>query len=324
MSAAKPNRFVATAAGSSWRYGQRGYALSQAFAQLQQHRLANLSTLIVLGIALALPILLLFVSASLHSLASRSLNGESLTLYLDTSLTDAQEAALSTELLQRTDVRDTQYISSADALDTFERESGLGDVIESLAGNPLPSAIIVYPEFEADGASAAMAETMDRLADEFSAHPSVTLVQSDLRWVRRLQAVVALIRVVASVLGLFLLLTACLVLVNTIRLELLRRQRELEVATLLGASQHFLNRPMVYTGAIYGLLGGLVGSLLALTALIAIRIPAAELASLYESAFLLPIPDFRMIAAVLVVSTLLGLFSAIIALYRPSRHLFPG
>jgi len=100
-----------------------------------------------------------------------------------------------------------------------------------------------------DGANAAMALTMDRLADEFSTLPTVTLVQTDLRWVRRLQAVVELIRVVATLLGLFLLLTALLVLVNTIRLELLRRQREREVATLLGASQLFLNRPMVYTGA---------------------------------------------------------------------------
>jgi len=324
MNALKPNRFVAQAAGSSWRYGHRGYAFSQAFAQLQQHRLASLGTLVVLGIALALPILLLFVSTSLHSLASRSLNGESLTLYLDASLADAQGAALSAELGRRTDVRDTQFISSADALSTFVQESGLDDVIESLTVNPLPSAIIVYPEFGLDGANAAMALTMDRLADEFSTLPTVTLVQTDLRWVRRLQAVVELIRVVATLLGLFLLLTALLVLVNTIRLELLRRQREREVATLLGASQLFLNRPMVYTGAIYGFLGGVIGSLLALSALIAIRVPAADLAGLYDSAFLLPIPDLRMLAAVLLVTTLLGLFSAIIALHRPSRHLFPG
>lgn len=324
MSSREPNRFVANAAGPRWSYRHRGYALAQALQQLKQQRLASLTTLMVLGIALALPTLLLFVSVTLHSLASRSLEGESLTLYLNPSIDALAGAALADQLRTRADVRETRFISPEQALETLQRESDLGDAVNALGTNPLPAAIVVFPDVDAITRDSTMALTVDALVDEFSTTPSVARVQVDLRWVRRLQAVVELIRVVGGLLGAFLLLTALLVIGNTIRLELLKRQREQEVATLLGASRYFLNRPMLYTGAMYGLLGGLIGILLAIAALLLIRQPAMELANLYDSAFSLPMPSISLMALVLAISTLLGLLGALVALYRPSLHLFPS
>ena len=84
----------ASAAGPRWTYGKRGYALAQSLRQLKRHKFASLITLLVLGITLALPVMLLFASSALQQLSSRSLEGESLTAYLQSSVSDLDGAAL--------------------------------------------------------------------------------------------------------------------------------------------------------------------------------------------------------------------------------------
>ena len=95
----------------------------------------------------------------------------------------------------------------------------------------------------------------------------------------------------------------------------------MEVASLLGAGSYFMNRPILYIGALYGLLGGVVASIIALLAFNAIREPADTLSSLYESSFRLGLPTPSQIGIVLAVSITLGLLGALSSLYRTSHHL---
>lgn len=297
-------------------YTQRGYALRQSLKQFKRYKFASTTTLIVLGITLALPIILLFAGNALQQLGTRNLEGESLTAYLQTDLSDLQGAQLAEDWLGRPGIRSTRYISQDEALSLFREKSDIGEAISILGTNPLPGAIMVFPD-----SNALSSGRVDNLLAELQALPSVNRIQMDLRWVKRLQAVVALIQLVGGLLAGFLTLTALLVIGNTIRLELLRRRSEMEVANLLGASRAFMNRPILYTGALYGFLGGLVACFIALLSFYAIREPAHELSSLYESSFQLLMPTARQILMVLGVSLLLGIVGALSSLYRPSQQL---
>ncbi|NND89793.1 MAG: ABC transporter permease [Granulosicoccus sp.] len=304
------------AAGARWTYGKRGYALAQSLRQLKLHKFASLLTLLVLGITLALPVMLLFASNALGQLGARSLEGETLTAYLHGAVSDLDGAALAERWAGREGIRDTRYISRDEALALFRENSDISEAIEALGNNPLPGAIMVFPD-----SNTLRSGRIETLADQLRQVESVERVQFDLRWIKRLQAVVSLIRLVGGLLAGFLTLTALLVIGNTIRLELLRRRTEMEVASLLGASRHFMNRPILYTGALYGFLGGVVASLIAILAFNAIRQPADDLSSLYESTFRLSLPSASQIGAVLAISLILGLFGALTSLYRPSHHL---
>ncbi|ASJ71163.1 permease-like cell division protein FtsX [Granulosicoccus antarcticus] len=306
----------AFAAGPRWTYGKRGYALAQSLRQLRQHKFASLTTLLVLGITLALPVMLLFASSALQQLSSRSLEGESLTAYLTDSVSDLDGVALAEKWAAQGGIRDTRYISRDEALLLFQQNSDIGAAIDALGSNPLPGAIMVFPDNEALNAGA-----IDAIAKGLRGTDGVERVQFDLRWVKRLQAVVSLIQLVGGLLAGFLTLTALLVIGNTIRLELLRRRSEMEVASLLGASSYFMNRPILYIGALYGLLGGVVACIIAVFAFNAIQQPADDLSSLYESTFRLNMPTLSQIGIVLAVSITLGLLGALSSLYRPSLHL---
>ena len=175
---------------------------------------------------------------------------------------------------------------------------------------------MIYPD-----SNTLTAARLDSLAADLNRLNSVARVQMDLRWVKRLQAVVSLVKLIGSLLAGFLTLTALLVIANTIRLELLRRRAEMEVANLLGATTGFMNRPILYTGALYGFLGGLIACFVALFSFYAVREPAHDLSSLYESSFQLLMPAASQIFFVMGVSIILGVLGAISSLYRPSQQL---
>lgn len=298
-----------------WTYTRRGYALAQGFRQLRQNKLASLATLLVFGITLALPALILFTANSLAALGNKSVGEESVTAYLTLATSDLDGAALTQQISSQPGVKQAQYVSRDEALAIFNAQANIGQAVELLGENPLPGAIIVFPD-TSEMSEAAIAQLSRRI----EALDAVERVQFDLRWVQRLQAVLNLGRNIGWMLAGFLTLTALLVVGNTIRLELLRRQSELDVSRLLGASKAFLNRPLLYAGALYGFLGGVIACVIALAALYWLRGPAAELSELYASAFELALPTGSQLLLVVSIATILGILGAIVNLFQPTRN----
>ncbi len=310
--------------GSRWGYTKRGYAITQSVRQLRHRSTATLITLLVLGTTFALPAVFWFGSASISQLVNRSVGEESITVYLNLDVTDLEAARLAEQWQGEARIRATTHISRAEALALFQEQTDLDDALAALGANPLPSAVVVYPAIDPNLPGNELVTRVEGLAAALQAQPVVDRVQIDLDWVRKLQSALNLFRVVVSLLAGFLTLTGLLVIGNTIRLELLRRQREREVSTLLGASRSFLNRPIIYTGALYGLLGGAVAAVLATVAYSFIKAPADELAMLYASTFRLSLPTAGQFLTIIAVVTALGLLGAILSLFRPIQGQVPN
>ena len=308
--------------GSRWSYTKIGYALTQSIQQLRERSVATLITLFVLGTTLALPAVFWFGSASLSEIVNRSVGKESVTVYLSLDVSDTDGAALAQRWQNQDGVSTTRYISRAQALALFQQQTDLDDAIAALGDNPLPGAVVVFPEIDANAPAELTVQRVTAMAQAFTELATVERVQIDLDWVRKLQSVLTLFRIVVSLLAIFLTLTGLLVIGNTVRLELLRRQREFEVSTLLGASRSFLNRPILYTGTLYGLLGGAIAAVLATVAYSFIKTPADQLAAQYASSFRLDLPTAGQFLTIIAVATALGLLGALITVFRPSQTYF--
>ena len=308
--------------GSRWSYTRRGYALTQTIGQLRERSLATLLTLFVLGTTLALPAVFWFGSASLSKLVNASVGEESITAYLTLDVTDLAGAELATRWQNQEGVRTTTYVSRAEALALFQQQTDLDDAISALGTNPLPGAIVVFPQINPIHAGDVTVQRVNSLAATLEESPLVERVQIDLEWVRKLQSALTLFRIIVWLLASFLTLTGLLVIGNTVRLELLRRQREMQVSTLLGASRSFLNRPILYTGTLYGLLGGAIAAALATVAYSFIKTPADQLAAQYASSFRLTLPTAGQFLTIIAVATALGLIGAIVTVLRPAPTQF--
>ncbi len=306
------------AIGSRWSYTKRGYAVTQSIRQLRERSLATLMTLIVLGTTLALPAVFWFGSSSLSTLIKSSVGEESITVYLDMSIPDLQGAELAQQWETQSGVRATLYVSRREALALFQQQNDLDDAITALGGNPLPGAVVVFPAIDTANDPLSV-ELVEALANRFATMAEVERVQIDLEWVRKLQSALTLFRIVVSMLAVFLTLTGFLVIGNTVRLELLRRHREMQVSTLLGASRSFLNRPILYTGTLYGLLGGSIAAVIATITYSFIKTPADQLAAQYASTFRLALPSGGQFLTIIAVATALGLLGALMTVLKPQQ-----
>jgi cell division transport system permease protein len=266
--------------GARWRGWQRHHSQSAAdsLARILRHPLASTITWLVIGVAIALPVALWLLLENVGSLGARVEQPAELSLFLRDEITLEAAAVLAEEVAGRPQVAAIRVKSREEALAEFQERSGLGQVAASLPENPLPNLLILRLQ-STDTA------LVGPLVMQLRALPQVQEVVFDAQWLQRLERFMALGRRLVQLLGALLLGAVVLVLGNTIRLAIESRREEIEVIKLVGGSDAFVRRPLLYTGLWYGLGGGLVAALLLALGVLLLAPAVAGLAEAYGSDF---------------------------------------
>lgn len=294
----------------SWLSHHRAMCFDSAW-RLLRTPIASLLTMLAIAIALVLPAALWLALDSARLLDAELEESATLTVYLELQVEEAQAARIDEALAAHRGVARTRLISAAEGMAEFQQALGLTDALGRLGGNPLPASIVVVPHDPAP-------EAVRQLADSLEAVSGVDEVRLDLAWLERLRHLAELGSRLALALALLFGLGVLLVVGNTIRLAVESRRQEIEVVMLIGATHAFVRRPFLYSGAWYGLGGGLLAwGLLGLGSQW-LTLPVSALAASYGASFALPRLGSEGSAALLLCSTLLGLAGAWIAV---SRHL---
>lgn len=253
-----------------------------SLGRLWQQPFATLLTILVIGIALALPACLHVLVQNVRAASGGWSNALDVSVYMkpSASLEDAKSARK--RIGQRRDVESVTLVEADAALEEFRKSSGFGDALGALEDNPLPHALVVRP---AEGFREP--SQVETLTAELGKLEGVDLVQLDTAWVSRFNAILDVVRrVVLLAAGLFAL--GILVIVgNTIRLDIENRRDEIEVTKLVGGSDAFVRRPFLYSGLWYGLGGGLIAWLVVTVVITVLGEPVQRIAGLYGSSFTL-------------------------------------
>ena len=112
-------------------------------------------------------------------------------------------------------------------------------------------------------------------------------MQLDSEWAYKLQAVLKFGHVAVLILAVLLGIALIAVTFNTIRLQILTRRDEIEVAALIGATPAFIRRPFLYFGFIQGLLGALTAWLIINGSLWLLNWKLDAISQFYSSQFML-------------------------------------
>jgi cell division transport system permease protein len=256
-------------------------ALLGSLGRLARQPFATFLTVLVIGIALALPTALYLAVANMRVVTAGLDDTVQLSAYLEmaTTAADAKKAAAAIEA--KDGVVDTVLVSPDQGLAEFRERSGIGEALEALPENPLPWLVQVRPSSQRGSAAA-----VEALAEELRQVEGVELVEAILA---------------AGVLG---------IVGNTIRLEINGRRAEIEVTKLVGGSNAFVRRPFLYSGLWQGLGGGLLAVALVAAGLAALTPFIARLAAAYGATFSLQGLSIREWPAVVGGGALLGLVGA--------------
>jgi cell division transport system permease protein len=299
-------------------FERHAQALLGSLGRLARQPFSTALTILVIGIALALPAALYLTVANMRIVTAGLGDTVQLSAYLEmpTTASEARKAAAAIGAIEG--VSDVVLVSPDKGLAEFRKRSGIGDALQALSGNPLPWLAQVRPSPPHDSAA-----EVERIAAELRKVDGVEIVEADTAWVRRLRAIEAtmqrLVLIVAALLGAGVLG----VVGNTIRLEINARRAEIEVTKLVGGSNAFVRRPFLYSGLWQGLGGGLLALALIAAGIAALAPLVARLAAAYGAPFALQGLSSEEWPIVVAGGALLGLIGAWLAATYHLRRIEP-
>jgi cell division transport system permease protein len=298
---------------------RHGHALISSGGHLARHAFATTLTVIVMGLALALPLALEMLVNNARGATGDFSNAVGMSVYLKNQVSEQTAKQLQQTLSGHAGVASVDLITAAQALEQFRAQSGFGAALDALTDNPLPNVLAVRPS--PDAASPAQLETLRRAIE---AWPEVDSVQLDRDWLVRFNAILDLMRRALLITALLLAAGVIAVVGNTIRLEIRSRAAEIEVTQLVGGSRAFVRRPFLYTGVLYGLIAAAIAWGIVTAARIALAPSAQFLAAAYGQKFVLAGPTPGELGLLVLAGIILGWLGAALASGREIARSGPG
>lgn len=294
---------------------QHRYALTGAWHHIRRPRGGFLLNVLVIAIALMLPFAGFTILENVRPVSEQLAVEPEISMFLTMDTSREKAVALAApirKILQESGAR-LEFIPREKALAALDGKTGMAATVAALGANPLPDAYVAKL-----GAlqSVTQAGKLDAIVDRLQALPGVEHVQIDSAWVKRLTALMQVLRLALLLLAATLGVVVVAVVFNTIRLQVLNQREEIEVSQLVGASDRFICRPFYYAGAGLGLCAGALALALVALSLLPLNRALVELTQLYGSQFqlapLAPAPTLALLAA----SMALGLLGALLSVQR--------
>ncbi|GAB3455682.1 permease-like cell division protein FtsX [Massilia terrae] len=298
---------------NTWLRQQR-FGIKAALGHIRSAPGSFLFNVLVVAIALTLPFAGVTLLDNVRPMSEQLSVDPEISVFMKAETAREQSQALAGKLRSITGASaKIVFVPREKALETLKDKSGLTDVLGALGENPLPDSYVLQLQ---DVTSTKAAAHIDQIADNLRALSEVDTVQVDSAWVKRLAALLGVLRLMLLLLAITLGTVVIAVVFNTIRLQVLTQREEIAVSKLLGATDGFIHRPFYYTGALLGLCAGAVALGAVALSLHPLNGAIAEFARLYASEFqLTPLPPLD-IAALLAISAGLGLVGAMLSVQR--------
>lgn len=193
----------------------------------------------------------LLLTLNLRAVVDRWAEDFQVVVFLRDDITEEQQALIRKRLDGEMAVREVIYVSKADALSKFRKQTrGQESLLEGMKSNPLPASFELRIRETYQTATA-----LGQLAASLRRTEGVEDVLYGQEWVERLISVVEVMKVLAVVIGGVLGLAALFIVANTIRMAVYARAQEIEIMRLVGATRAYIQIPLILEGTIQGGLG---------------------------------------------------------------------
>ncbi|HSH41203.1 MAG TPA: permease-like cell division protein FtsX [Arenicellales bacterium] len=272
---------------------------ADSVAQLARSPGTAVMTVAAIGVTLALPALLYVITENIDQLGGHLEGQARVNLFLSRDVEDP--SGVQDRLHQLADIAVIEAVPPERGLADFKAHSGFAAASELLDSNPLPWTLVVQlAQGHRD------IEAVQAFVEGAAALPEVDNVRSDVLWLRRLAAMVAIGHRLVWVLAVLLGFAVVVIISNTVRLAILSRAHEIEVIKLIGGTDRFIRRPFLYQGFAQGALGAIAAVLAVTVCVEALRVPVTVLVGEYGGGYRLLGLDWAAAGALLGLGSGLG------------------
>ena len=283
---------------------------ADALSRMLRASLSSFLNSLLIAVAFSLPVLLFVLISNVQNLAAVWDGQPRISIYLNRGVAQKTIDQYLADFHKDPLIKDILYISPQQAVNEFRQYAKVQDVVAQLGFNPLPGLIELIPVADA---------TFEQLEDRVATYEKlmdVDQIRMDRQWVKRLQAILAMLQRLTVLLGVGLGLSVVLVIGNTIRLNIEARRDEIKIISMVGGTRGFIAMPFVYMGMWYGLAGAVLAQILVVLLLAFLESEVVNIAGLYNSEMTLSGPDIAVAGVLLLAGVCLGAFAAIGSCYR--------
>jgi cell division transport system permease protein len=230
-------------------WGRIQFFLGEVFTNFTRNAAMQFTAIGTVAVTIVMLGAFLYVRDTLTTFGQGILKQIEIAVYLDDNTTDAQAKTLATSLAADERVASARYVPRAEGLQEMRARLGSDFDTSLLTANPLPNAFRV---------SVRNADDVPAVAATIGKLPGVAKVDYAADTVTKLLKAADVIgRIGLAMIGL-LVLTAAIIIMNTIRLTVFARRREIAIMQLVGATNMYIRMPFIAEGIIAGLLGAVV------------------------------------------------------------------
>jgi cell division transport system permease protein len=244
------------------------YVIGESITMISRRKAGNAVSILIMGLSLLILGVFLLVTLNAQAVIDKASEEMRAYVYLEDGVDAAASRDIQMRLLRLEGVEEVVFVSRDEALSSFRRSLGDNkDMLAALESNPLPDAyrLKVKPGF-------IRSEYLEKLSADVAGWEGVEDVRYGEQWLGRGEKLVKGFYLADLVIGIIIFLSVLFVIANTVRLTVLSRQKTIEVAKLVGATNAYIRIPFIVEGALQGAIASLLAvGLLAVIHLLAKR-----------------------------------------------------
>ena len=231
------------------------YFITESLHSIRRNGLMSMASLMTVALSLLILGIFTIMVLNLNNMASVLESQVQVTVYLQDSLKEAEIREVGTRITKLPGVTRVNFIDKKEAMARFKQRLGAqqGLLAELGEANPLPNAFEVKVDHP---------ERVKPVALAIAQLKGIEAARYGQEVVEQLFSLTRMVRIFGSVLIIFLGLAALFIIVNTIRLTVFARRREIGIMKYVGATDWFIRWPFIIEGVLLGSLGAAISSLL--------------------------------------------------------------
>lgn len=224
------------------------YFVTESLNSIRRNGLMSLASLMTVALSLLILGVFTIIVMNLNHMASVLESQVQVTVYLQDTVKEAEVREIGTRITKLPGVTRVNFVGKEEALSRFKIRLGeqQGLLAELGEANPLPNSFEVKVD---------RPERVKPLALAIAQLKGVEAARYGQEVIEQLFGLTRMVRIFGMVLILFLGLAALFIIVNTIRLTVFARRREIGIMKYVGATDWFIRWPFIIEGVLLGCLG---------------------------------------------------------------------
>ncbi|MPL67852.1 Cell division protein FtsX [bioreactor metagenome] len=231
------------------------YFIREAVVSLKRNSLMSFASVSTVALSLLILGIFLVMVLNLNNMASTLESQVEISVYLQDSLSDREVREVGTRITKLPGVTQVLFVDKDEAMSRFKDRLGEQQGLLTALGdtNPLPNAFEVKVD---------RPDRVKPVAEAVAELKGVENAKFGQEVVENLFTLTKMMRIFGLVLILFLALAALFIIVNTIRITVFARRREIAIMKYVGATDWFIRWPFLIEGMMLGIGGAIIAVLL--------------------------------------------------------------